>query len=223
MYSNVYDYRPKHPVQITLTDIVNMKRKILFLLLFPIMVQLVVSCCSCVEPLIQHYSNKSISLQNLDNSGSEPVPSTSGSIAKTAYGIRLQVIREKTACIQKQTSLFITSAYAMSCDCPPLNQYIPKDSITSIKIYTLNDFDSSHLSNADISDYFKVYNLFSFSTINNYLKKSSSILYDESELETKADLLLMTPPIVNTQHKFNIQITLSDGRIFQETLQIELI
>jgi hypothetical protein len=198
-------------------------KRVIFIMLFPLIADLVVSCCNCLEPVIKLYTHKTILVSNLDNSGSQPVITTSNSVVKTGYGIRVQLNREKTVSNGKQGALFIQSAYAFDCDCPPVNQLLPKDSVTSIKIFTLNDFDATHSANADISDYFKVYRFFSFSTIKDYLKNSKSTLYEDSELELTLDLLLMTAPSINAQHKFKVQITLSDGRVLeQETSQIQL-
>lgn len=199
-------------------------KKIIFILLLPLILEIVVSCCECVDPIFQNYTNKAISINNLDNSGKEPIVSASTAIIKTAYGIRIQLHREKIACIEGPNSIFIQSAFATSCDCPPPYQFLPKDSITTIKILSLNDFNSNHSANSEISDYFKVFNHYSFSTIQEYLKNTRSVLNYESEFEIKIDLLLMTAPTINNQQKFRVQITLSDGRILeQETSIIELI
>lgn len=48
-------------------------KKVIFLMIFPIIAQVVVSCCNCMETETKHYSNKSMTLQNLDNSGNQPV------------------------------------------------------------------------------------------------------------------------------------------------------
>lgn len=199
-------------------------KKVIFLLLFPLIAEAVVSCCNCIEPVIQHYTNKTFSITNLDNSGSEPLVSSSNSIIKKAYGIRLQLTRERIACLQRRNSLFIQSAYAFSCGCEPANQYLPKDSITSIKVYTLHNFDGNHLAGSDVSGYFKVYHYFSFSTIEDYIKRSYLVLYNDRDLAVQTDLLLMTAPAVTGQHQFRVEITLSDGRILaNETSTIELI
>src|SRR5687768_8173772 len=124
-------------------------KKIIFILLFPFMAELIVSCCNCVEPVLKNYTNKSISVSNLDNSGTNPLVSTSASIIKAAYGIRIQLLREITACTNKPNSIFFQSAYANRCDCPLPNQFVPKDSIATIKIFTLSDFDNSHPANSD--------------------------------------------------------------------------
>ncbi|NII23795.1 DUF5034 domain-containing protein [Pseudoflavitalea sp. X16] len=198
-------------------------KKVIFLLLFPLIAEVVISCCNCMEPVIRRYTNKTISVEHLDNSGSEAVVSTSGSVTKKAYGIRLRLIREQLACIQQRKSLFIQSAYAYSCGCEPALQFLAKDSITSIKVYTLNDFDGTHPAGSDLSGYFKVYSVYNFMTIEDYLKYMDVTLYAESQLDTRIDLLLMTAPVLTGQHQFKVQLTLSDGRTLEtETSTIEL-
>jgi hypothetical protein len=192
--------------------------KILFFLLFPLITELVVSCCDCnIETLIGHYTNKDIVLTNIDNSGSEPITTTANSVPKQAYGIRTQLNREKTACLSPSKSIFIQTAYATSCNCPPPNQLLARDSVTAIQIFTLNDFDANHPANSDVSDYFRIFKGSSFSTISDFIIDYNTILYDESELELLFDVLLMTPPILNQKHYFKIKISLSDGRTLEAT------
>lgn len=201
-----------------------MVKKTLFLLLFPLIAQLVISCCDCPEPVIRYYTNKSITARHLDNRGAQVEVATSGSIPKKAYGIRLQLTREITACIQKSNSLFISSAYAFGCHCMPALQFWAKDSIKTIKIFTLRDFDNTHFAGADLSDYFQVFTANTFTSITDYLKHPEAVLYTETELTNSTNLLLMTAPSTHTQHQFRLQMTLSDGRVLEtETSTIELI
>jgi hypothetical protein len=199
-------------------------KKIIFLFLFPLVAEVVVSCCNCLEPVFKHYTNKTLTVSNLDNSGSAPVVATSDTIRKTAYGIRMQLVRETVVCNEKPVSLFIQSAYAFKCGCESPYQILPRDSILSVSIVTLNDFDASHPANSDVTSYFRVYENFYFTIISDYLQHSELIAYNDSELQITADLLLMTPPAIDTQHKFVVNITLSDGRTFtRETSEIHLI
>lgn len=199
-------------------------KKVIFLLLFPLVAEVVVSCCNCVEPVIQRYTNKTISTSNLNNSGAAPEPTNADTVAKRAFGIRVLLEREKLACLQKKPSLFIQSAYAFKCACEPALQYLPKDSIESIHIYTVNGFDNSHAAGADVSDYFKVYSDFHFRSIDNYVKNTSPTLFNDQELKPRIDFLLMTPPAITGEHRFRIQIRLSDGRILQsESSTIKLV
>ncbi|AXY75667.1 DUF5034 domain-containing protein [Paraflavitalea soli] len=199
-------------------------KKVIFLLLLPLLAEAVVSCCNCLEPVIQHYTNKTISVSNLDNSAQAPIISLSNTVIKKAYGIRVQLVREKLACLEKRQSLFISSAYAFDCRCPPAQEYRPKDSIVSVKIYTQQAFDNTHTAGSDLSVYFKVYKPHYFTTIDDYVTKTPVVLFDSKELQPNIDFLLMTPPAMNVEHKFKIQLILSDGRILEgETPTVKLI
>ncbi len=191
-------------------------RKILFILLFPFMAEFIVSCCNCGETFFKHYTNKSIWVNNLDNSGKLPVQMPADSIVKTAFGIRLQFTREETAFFKIPASLFIQNACATSCKCPPSVRYSPKEQVTAIKIFTLNEFDGNHPANSDISIYFKVYKQNSFTFIKEFLNNLNLVFDNEIESEIDLDLLLMTPPTINKLHKFKVQVTFSDGRVLEE-------
>ena len=207
-----------------------MKKKliILFFLLVPIANVFFHSCCPCdVETQRRNYSHKTIFLKNLDNSDEKAIESESLQLNKNAYGIRLYLEREKvvTACAKRINSIFIQSAYATSCECPPEFLYFPSDSIVSIKIFAVNNFDNQHSENTDITHYFRVAG--SFSTVENYVANMNYTYADDFEYwgqELELDLLLMTAPTANNKQQFEIQVTLSDGRILkQQTLEVELL
>jgi len=205
------------------------KTIILFFLLVPIVELLFYSCCGCdVETEKRNYSHKAIFLKNLDNSGEKVIESESLQLNKNAYGIRLYVAREKVFIARTKhiNSIFIQSANATSCECPPEYIYFPSDSIVSIKIFTVNNFDNQHSENSDITNYFKVAHL--YSNVENYVTKINHTYYsdfeDFSENGLSVDLLLMTAPTINNFHQFKIQVKLSDGRILEElTTEIELL
>ncbi|MFT3907790.1 MAG: DUF5034 domain-containing protein [Ferruginibacter sp.] len=200
------------------------RNKIIFILLFPLVCDMVVSCCHCDDAVIKYYTNKTIALDHLDNSGQNPVVAATGSVLKNAYGIRLKIIREETACIKKHSSFFMESAYATSCSCPPLVTFKPKNSVVSMKFYTINDFDNLHSAGAEITEYFKAYEKFVFTAIPDYLEKINEVLNSTTEFELAADFLLTTAPAIGTDHIFKIQLLLSDGRTMElETTQISLI
>lgn len=56
---------------------------------------------------------------------------------------------------------------------------------------------------------------YAFTSITDYLKYPEVRLSNESQFTSTLNLLLMTPPTLNTKHQFNIQITLSDRRVLQ--------
>ena len=207
---------------------------ILFLLLTPI-VDVFYSCCDCPETKNYKYSHKALLLKNLDNSGKKVIESESLQLNKNAYGIRIYLTREKNlvARARQVNNVFVQSAYAFSCEClVPEFVYAPSDSITSIKIFTINDFDDRHSENSDITDYFRIAH--SFSTIKDFVANERytykyGYRYHHSsekpfEDELKIDLLLMTAPTMNNKQQFKIQVTLSDRRIFEEqTTEIQLL
>lgn len=207
-----------------------MRKKLilLFFLLVPIAGALFHSCCNCdVETQYGNYSHKTVLLKNLDNSGAEAIESESLQLNKNAYGIRLYLEREKVAvaCGNPINSIFVQSAYATSCDCPPDFVYYANDSIVSIKIVAINDFDDLHLKNSDVTDCFRVAN--SFSTIDRHVDKMYyTFEYDFEHWgrDIKLDLLLMTVPTADNKQQFEVQVALSDGRILkQQTPEVELL
>lgn len=200
-------------------------KKVLIILLFPFITELVVACCpDCDDPIIGHYTNKTLSVSNIDNSGIKPEIANGNPIPKEAFGIRVRLGREKTACLTPRRSLFIQTAYARTCHCPPENEFLAKDSVTAIQIFTSADFDANHPAHADISEYFKVFKNNSFTTISNHLEKHSTVVNYEDEFDWTFDLVLMTPPTKNINHSFRVKITLSDNRVLEsETIPIDLI
>ena len=208
-----------------------MKKKliILFFLLVPIANLLFYSCRCDVE---QHkkYSHKALFLKNLDNSGEKAIVSESLQHNKNAYGIRLNFqIEEKLATVRvKQiNSFFIQSAYATSVEsCPYVYQSV--ESIVSIKVFTLHNFDNLHTENTDITEYFKVAQ--TYSSVEDYLSNRDfqKAIRDYGSFinlgKFEIDLMLMTPPTTNNRQQFKVRVELSDGRIFEEqTTEIELL
>jgi hypothetical protein len=193
----------------------HMTKKLFLLLLFPFMVDLAISCCNCLDTLTHHYTNKTIVVSALDNSGQKPQEISAGSVFKTAFGIRIQLIREKTACINKPPIVFGQATYAYHCKCPPTDEFLPDDSITTIKVLTLSNFNNDHPANSDVSFYFKVFRSDYFYTIDDYLKYIGATFYNETELQFDFNMLLMTPPASGGAHQFRVQFILSDGRILE--------
>ena len=82
------------------------------------------------------------------------------------------------------------------------------------------------LTNSDITNYFKVAQ--SHSAVKEHIA-NMRFTYEcdfeaQFEKELKIDLLLMTAPMSNNPHRFKIQVTLSDRRIFeQEITEIQLL
>ena len=186
--------------------------KVIFLLLFPLIAEVLVSCCNCLEPVIKHYTNKTLTINHLDNSGSAPVIASSDTVRKSAYGIRMNLVRETVVCNHNRTSLFISSAYAFKCDCEPPNQILPRDSITALHISTVNDFDATHPAGSDVTEYFYQYQKNNYRSIPDYLSRQAEVVFDAAQDSLVVDFLLMQAPAAAGIYSFEIAVTLSDGR-----------
>lgn len=198
-----------------------MKRKYIILLIILALPLLDVfyACCNCGDDTEEKfYVNTGFALKNLDNSGQEPLESTSESINKKAYGMRLYVNRQSLTFLKNQINqpLFSQSAYAMSCDCPPEVTYDHKDKAESIRIITLNNFNADKPANSEITEYFKTQKkYFDVDEVINGLNYDFSYKLKETEY---FDLLLMVSPSEsNVQHQFKIVIT------FENRPTVELI
>lgn len=213
-----------------------MKSKVLIIFLSVFIIRLVVSCCDCGETTYTKYTHFNLSVKNIDNSGEDIVVSTDSLIVKTAYGIQLDILRKPIEQESGMSAIAFTSANAVCCECGPEFESTPLDSITDVKVFTINDFNEDYPAGTDISACFNVYTYKSFSSISTYIKNISYVLfydgYDESYEHTdtyffrlKINLLLMdTSATSQHPHKFKVQVFLSDGRIFeQETPEINLI
>lgn len=185
-------------------------------MMFPIAANLIFGCCDCLETIFFDYTNCMISLENLDNSGQVPVVSSSNSILKNAFGLRVEVERKEELCDNYSKPLFFSSAYATSCDCPPETIYKPLDSIVSVNIITLMDFDSTHFSNDNITGYFSVLRSTEFMSIDEFFSNEHNEIYDLDDSNLTFDLMLMIPPAENAEYQFEVLIELSDGRVLSK-------
>lgn len=178
---------------------------------------LLIACCNCPEPVLSQYTNCSLEIQNLDNAGTELKASTNNEIPKKAFGIRLKINLKEDMCMGTVPTLFMSSANAFSCDCYPEWIASPIDSITSIHIYTVNEFDATHPAGVDVSDYFHVFEFNEFYRLPEYINRHTNILFDyyidDFIIPLQWDLLLMSAPTSGVEHQFKVQVNLSDGRV----------
>lgn len=194
------------------------KKTALIILLFSI-ARFIVSCCYCSKIEFYNYTYDSVRVYNIDNSGPAAV-NASDHVLKSAYGFVL--CPYTTAITQRSPSLpfSIESAYATGkCDCDT-PEYIgtSKDTIASIVITTNNDFDATHPANSDVSDLFKIYDHYAYSTISEYIKAET---FHQTNCLT---FLLMVPPPAPGNQQFSVEVKMKDGRIFKkETPIIQLI
>ncbi len=198
--------------------------KIAVLLMLAFMLELLNSCCDCPVTKYMYYSNCSLTVNSLDNSGQNPVLSQNYIIPKEAFGIRILIEQNETGGEVKSNDFsLMQSASACDCYCPPDSLWLPIDSIISVNVITDYDFDSEHTAGADVSKYFVVYERGEYTAIDKYIDGLDNTLYDLEYYGIVFDLLLMTPPTAGTVHQFDVNIKLSDGRILNaQTQTLEL-
>ncbi|WP_295935459.1 DUF5034 domain-containing protein [uncultured Alistipes sp.] len=205
-------------------------RKLATILLLALALE--VTSCRCKKAIPQTYTFSSLALENLDNSGLYPVVAVDSEIPKNTYGIRISLGREKQTtspvmyCTAKRQSLLFQTASATSVECP--YSFTPTNPVTRIKITTLNDFDSTHAADSEVTVYFKVFEdkdkNYSYFGISEYIGRINYYVSTNRYLGPYTfQILLMTAPSMGTSHTFKVGITLSDGTVFEQTTQAELV
>lgn len=200
-------------------------RKVLIILLIPLLAELMVACCDCEEPYSNFYSHVLLNISNLDYSGAQLVISSDGRVPAAAYGIRLQIARQQNdqPLAMLSSPVFISRAHAISCDCPPPLEILPLDSITDIRIITLEDFDDAYPAMSDVSDLFRVFQHFNYLILDQFLEQTTWTLYYDQDYLLELNCLLMQPPTRKGHHRFRVQLLLSDGRILEQETNVELL
>lgn len=190
-----------------------MFRKITLFLVAPFVLQFFAGCVCDGDVTFASYSNQSISLIIIDNGGNNPRYLESvDSVPMAAYGIRLQQNLELTAMESSTNIRLFNSATALSKDCPEPLQYLPFDSITSLKFISLTDFDALHPAGSDVTEYFYQYQKNNYRSIPDYLSKQAEIVFEAAQDSLVVDFLLMQAPADAGIYSFEIAVTLSDGR-----------
>lgn len=198
-------------------------KKVFLLLLLLVIAETWMACCDCEAPKYYNYTHTGMVLLNLDNRGQNPVIASDYPIPKEAYGIRIILTTEATARQKPAFSFFIQSAYAFSCKCEAGTQYLPRDSVVNLRIFTLNDFDAEYPAGSEISDYFRILSSDHYTTVPGYLSQSGATFTYNEPREVLLNTMLLQPPVQKGNYRFRIEIELSDGRIFnKETDMIEL-
>ena len=181
-------------------------------------IRLIISCnpCDCPETTTYKYKFDSVKILHIDNSGQTPVVVDTGTIPKEAYGLQLECSLSKLAFHKSSDFTGFNSSYAFECFCPPETQYFAQDTISEIRITSLNAFDNTHPVNSEISDYFKVLTYNTYITIQKYIDYPETIYYGEPYIEI-IRIFLMQPPLITGEHRFKVEIELSGGLILTST------
>lgn len=186
-------------------------RKVLLILFAGWVISMIDSCCGCDIDEDFYYSISDLKTINIDNSGKKPVviSSTDKTVPKEAYGIRLTFSTKEIEVSMMPHVSLIPSVYATSCDCG--GEVHAKDSVLSIHITTVNDFDGRHPAGSDVSEYFRVIDSHRYLTLDAYFPRRN-YHYGYCSDQLSSDCLLMTAPAITGEHQFQTEARLSDGR-----------
>jgi hypothetical protein len=191
-------------------------RKIGVIILIAFTIRLSLSCCDCPATNTYQYTFDSIKIFHIDNSGQTPAIVDSGIIPKEAYGLQIECSLGQLAFYKCADFASFNTIYAYDCFCPPEIQYVAQDTISEIKIISLNDFDTTHPADSEISEYFKVLTSNTYITIQQYLDYPETIYYEKPDQEVIA-IYLMQPPIITGEHQFLVEIDLAGGTMLTST------
>lgn len=199
-----------------------MIKKILFILGVALAVQTITGCvdCNCGPVRDIYFTQKNLTLRNMDNSLPQPMITNTPKIAVTNYGIHVQLSAEQLALTTPRISWRLLPT-AQACSCSDHN-YFAKEAILAVEIFSNQDFDANHPKNTDLSLYFKAKRYNSLVTLSDYVKtmKESN---NSPVTAFYEGVFLQNPPTISKKHVFKFRITLSDGRILQaETPEVEL-
>lgn len=168
--------------------------------------------CACSKHIPSVYEVVGMSLGNANNAGEEPADATTASVPKQAYAIKMTL---------SETMLKKTEGDAEE------NGFINDDRLTSLNIFSLNNFDAAHPAGASLNAYFLT-GLSSSATIDAFISKGQigAGKYENGSYtdnwSTNQYLYLMTPPASAGSQSFVVKIELSDGRSMSDTVNINL-
>ncbi|MBA3665813.1 MAG: DUF5034 domain-containing protein [Bacteroidetes bacterium] len=168
--------------------------------------------CACSKHTPAVYEVVGMSLGNSNNTGENPFDASIDSIPKQAYAIKItlnEVMRIKREGDAQE------------------NGFINEDQLTSLNIFSLNNFDGSHTAGTSLNSYFLT-QLNSSATIDGFISKGqigggkyNGGNYIDS-WSTDQYFYLMIPPSSPSSQSFVVEIGFSDGRSMSDTIKVKL-
>lgn len=189
------------------------KSKIRFTsLIIPLITFLLFGCHGSKNDFSVIYKFTGMSVENAENFGDLPNPTSLDSVPAVSYAIRVNLFSEIIA---------EGSAHA-DYDHPPENH----NWIKSINITSNSDFGIDFPAGTSLNEKFIYFNGSYFHTYTLdqlYVTNSFNDDYSENPVPDKMDLLLISPPPLSSTHIFIVEMFLFDGTvIIDSTSQIKL-
>lgn len=176
----------------------------------------VVSCYHCPPAVASFYRFQQLSIQNLDHSGEFPVVTSSKPIAKEAFGLHVSLSILKTNNLSAFTpqAFAFADALALDCNCD-YETFAPAQTITAIRVFSVNAFQPDIPANGDVSSRLKVKTETEYLPMDLFLQKLN-VRYDNYLPDVvEFDLLLLQYPLQGGEYRFRIEVTLSDQTVLE--------
>lgn len=172
----------------------------------------VIGFYACAKHIPATYEVVSMSLSNSNNTSETPYDAITDSVPKQAYAIKItlnEVMRKKTEGDAQE------------------NGFMNEDQLTSMNIFSLNNFNGTHPTGTSLNSYFLT-QLSNSSTIEAFISKGQigggkykDGSYTDS-WSTEQFLFLMTPPDTTGYQSFVVELEFSDGRNMKDTITVKL-
>jgi hypothetical protein len=191
-------------------------KKVLFIILTTFSIRVIISCCDCLQPEEYFYSFDYFSVYNLDNSGKLPIISETNTVPKEAYGIQIDFSLIRISLNHTKTFMMFPEGKAFDCFCKD-TLFTARDTISSIEVLTIKDFDLQHPANSDVSELFKVLTYSMYLTLQEYLDQPEKVYYSYMPAKEPLSLFLLRTPDNIGEQQFKIEIMFSDQRMLSLT------
>jgi len=179
-----------------------------------ILLRIFSSCCNCDDNIF-YFDYDAVIVNNIDNSGQWSKPSNVDSMSYNSVAFEVQIAGNNLTANKSNSLNFngFKQLSAQSCNCD--EKFIPNQTISNIKITTLENINDEYCCNDDVTVLFLVNNCANcddigsfYLTIENLTNRINTDLYN-SPLNTF--LIYLKEPIENSKAKFEIEVSFSDG------------
>ena len=200
-------------------------RMIGILLIFLVIGLTMERCCRCPKTKSFEYSISSLSVEQLDHETliwlMNKLQQAGNPIEfRKDFGVVFLFETASTVIANSNSihSFFIQSAYACDCEAPT---HYPKESITSIKVFSDKDFGETHPAGTNISDFFKIEDSRSqLTSFENYLEYFPPSFDGGVSLWFRC--LVTATTIEAGEYDFTFVVELTDERIFEQSIKAVL-
>lgn len=195
----------------------NIKSKIVFLVMLAASVRIVSSCCDC-DNLPAFFNFNKADLRNIDNSGDYPFTITSDSMYAEAVAFEVSIFDSTGYYYLAENrnplnNLGFSTASAFSCDCAM--PFTPNQFIERIEITTLYPLNTSTPAGSNVSELFVGLSTsnsargYVYETLSQLCQQTQGKIYYDGGIESFR--LFLKPAVENPVARFQIQLHFSDG------------